>query len=161
MSDKPSSPARFGTVTTSSAYLAAVAILTWETINNHLGDQIYGRLVMAVLSFPISLIDWFAGDAVFAVLRDASHSTTAGWEYVALGWPGVITAGALTVLMTLSRTQTFGRTFGWFLTVMTLASGLMIAFDAWAPRRPWGWPVVVCALIMAAGLMLSRRRSPA
>ncbi len=140
------------------AYLTAVGLVTWETINNHLGDQIYGKLIMVVLGFPVSILDWLAGDYVFAALRGERHGVnTSGWDYVALSWPGVATALVLIVFMMLSRTQLIGRVMGWFLTAVTLISGVVIAIDGWAPRRPWGWPLVACGVVMSIGLVLSRR----
>ncbi|MEW9527060.1 hypothetical protein [Microbispora sp. NPDC049125] len=147
--------------TTLIAYVASVGAVTWATINNQLGDQIYGRLIMAVLSFPVSIIDWFAGDRVFAALRGERHGVnTSGWDYAALGWPGLVTAFVLIGSMTLSRTQLLGRVVSWYFAAATLISGVVIAIDGWAPRRPWGWPLVACGVVMAVGLRLSKRRAP-
>jgi hypothetical protein len=144
-----------------TAYVAAVAFLTWATINNHLGDQIYGRLVMSIMSFPISIIDWFAGDNLFAALRGERHGVdTACWDYMPLSWPGVMTAIVLAILMTLSRTQRAGRIMGWLLTAEAVIAGVVIVIDQWVPRRPWGWPLIACGTAMAAGLLLSRRKRP-
>ncbi|MFJ2033198.1 hypothetical protein [Streptosporangium sp. NPDC087985] len=150
-----------GKAMTVTAYVAAVAFLTWTTINNHLGDQLYGRLLMIILSFPISIIDWFTGDNLFAALRRERYDVdTTGWDYMALSWPGGMTAIVVAILMTLSRTQRVGRMMGWLLTAEAVIAGVVIVIDQWGPRRSWGWPLIACGIAMAAGLLLSRRKRP-
>lgn len=152
---------RAGKAITVTAYAAAVAFLSWATINNHLGDRLYGRLAMSIVSFPVSILDWVAGDDLFTALRGERHGAdTSGWDYTALSWPGGVMTIILAISMMSSRAQRASWTAGWLLTAEVAVSGVATVIDQWVPRRSWGWPLVLCAAAMVAGLLLSRRAEP-
>lgn len=139
-------------------YGAAVAYLTWATVANHLGDQPYRKLVMLFLGFPMSLVDLLVGSRAFNALRgERLDPSISAWDYLQLAWPGIAMTIVLAVLLR-SRYQRTGRSIGWFLAGMTLFSALSTVFDGWAPRRPWGWPLLALGIVMTAGLWLSRRQ---
>ncbi|MEV4753419.1 hypothetical protein AB0K21_44350 [Streptosporangium sp. NPDC049248] len=139
------------------AYLAAITYLAWATINNHLGDQIYGYFIMIVVSFPLSIIQWFMGDSIMAAIAGSSHPDESGWNYLAFGWSGIVAALVLAVLLMVSRTWRLGRILGWLLTIEVLAGGLLIVIDQWAPRRLWGLPLIACGTVMAVAFIRSHR----
>ncbi|MEU8268919.1 hypothetical protein AB0B89_17335 [Sphaerisporangium sp. NPDC049002] len=127
-------------------YALAVCTLTWLTIENHLGDQMYGAIVMTLIALPVSIIQI----PINYWLREAVN-VTYGWEYPVLAWPGVVTAIILAIL--LLRQHTTGRILGWFLAGCIILTGLAITFDQWAPRHPYGWPFLVYGLVMIIGLL--------
>ncbi|WP_214408394.1 hypothetical protein [Sphaerisporangium fuscum] len=139
------------------AYGAAVVTITWATVSNFLGDQLYGILIMLILALPMSIVDWLVGDMVFNVLRGPADTAGVTWDFIALAWPGIAMTIVLAVLLTRRRRRP-GLVTGWLLTAATFLCGIAILVDSWSPRRPWGWPLVAYALIMAAGLIVSRRR---
>lgn len=149
------------------AYAAAVLTLTWMTQGNHLGDPAYGVLTMLLMAFPLSLV----GSSLHGTLKDAiigqkHDDPTYGWnydyawDYVLMAWPGVVTACVLALLLTRRRTRAAGRVAGWALTGVVTLTGILITVDAWAPRRPYGWPFLVYGLVMAIGLISARRSAP-
>ncbi|MEV7964388.1 hypothetical protein AB0O34_00175 [Sphaerisporangium sp. NPDC088356] len=141
------------------AYGAAVVTLTWATVSNSLGDQLYGRLLMIVLTLPMSIVDMLVGDMVFNALRGPADTAGVTWDFIALSWSGIAMTIVLAVLLTRRRRQP-GLVVGWLLTAATLYCGVANLVDSWSPRRPWGWPLLAYALIMAGGLIVSRRREP-
>ncbi|MEU8266331.1 hypothetical protein AB0B89_04125 [Sphaerisporangium sp. NPDC049002] len=152
--------ARIARAITVIAYGAAVVTVTWATVGNLLGDQIYGRLLMVLLALPVSIVDWLVGDMVFNALRGGPADTSSGVvDFIALGWPGIAMMIVLAVLLTRGRRRP-GLVAGWLLTAATFICGAAILLDSWSPRRPWGWPLLAYALIMAGGLIVSRRREP-
>ncbi|WP_424534375.1 hypothetical protein ACOZ38_29295 [Sphaerisporangium viridialbum] len=147
---------RIAPAVTVIAYGAAVVTVTWATVSNFLGDQIYGRLIMVILALPVSIVDWLVGDMVFNALRGGPADTSSGvLDFIALGWPGIAMAIILAILLMRHR-RWLGLVAGWLLTVATFICGAIILLDSWSPRRPWGWPLLAYALIMAVGLIVAR-----
>ncbi len=149
------------------AYAAAVLTLTWMTEEGYLGDAMYGVLAMVLVAFPLSLV----GTSLYGVLKDAivgqRHDDPAygwnydyAWDYVLMAWPGIVTAIALMLLLRRRRTRSAGQVVGWALTAVVTLTGVVITFDAWAPRRPYGWPFLVYGLVMVIGLIAVHRSAP-
>ncbi|OPG11143.1 hypothetical protein B1L11_21940 [Microbispora sp. GKU 823] len=149
------------------AYAAAVLTLTWLTQSGYLGDSMYGVLTMVLMAFPLSLV----GTSLYGTLKDAiigqKHDDPTygwnydyGWDYVLMAWPGIVTAIVLMVLLRRRRTRWIGRVFGWALAAAVTFTGVAITFDAWAPRRPYGWPFLVYGLVMVIGLIAAHRSAP-
>ncbi|MEV0974276.1 hypothetical protein [Microtetraspora glauca] len=135
------------------SYTAAVCTLTWLTIDNRLGDQLYGHLTMLLVAFPVSIVAFLAGSWLsHALIGEHGTAITYGWDFFVLAWPGIVLAVILAIL--LFRRRAAGRAIGWFLAGCVILAGLAIAFDQWAPRRPHGWPLLVCGLGMGIGLLM-------
>ncbi|WP_204052171.1 hypothetical protein [Microbispora siamensis] len=149
------------------AYAAAVLTLTWMTEEGYLGDAMYGVLTMVLMAFPLSLV----GTSLYGTLKDAivgqrHDDPTYGWnynyawDYVLMAWPGIVMAIALMLLLRRRRTRSAGQVVGWALTVVVTLTGVLITFDGWAPRRPYGWPFLVYGLVMVIGLIAAHRSAP-
>ncbi|MBE3014321.1 hypothetical protein IL992_34875 [Microbispora sp. NEAU-D428] len=137
------------------------------TEEGYLGDAMYGVLTMVLMAFPLSLV----GTSLYGVLKDAivgqrHDDPTYGWnynyawDYVLMAWPGIVTAIVLMLLLRRRRTRSAGQVVGWALTAVVTLTGVLITFDEWAPRRPYGWPFLVYGLVMVIGLIASRRSAP-
>ncbi|MFF4778653.1 hypothetical protein ACFY05_38100 [Microtetraspora fusca] len=147
---------RWAAVTVIS-YAAAVFTLTWLTIDNRLGDQLYGRLLMLLTAFPASVLGLLVDSWLYsAVVGDDASLAAIVWDYVLLAWPGA--ALAVCLAFALVRRPAAGRVLGLLLAGCVLLSGVAITFDQWAPRRPYGWPFFLCGLVMLAGLFAGRTR---
>ncbi|WP_148433804.1 hypothetical protein [Nonomuraea sp. PA05] len=143
---------------TITSYVAAVALLTWATINGHLGGYMYGRILITVLTFPASLLNLLLdGPLRHALIGETTTDEISAWSYVIFAWPGLLMALILAWCLTRHRPHRFTRIVSWTLTTAVLLSGIAITFDQWAPRRPYGWPFVLCGAGMAIGLLLTRR----
>ncbi|MEU6410936.1 hypothetical protein [Microbispora sp. NPDC046933] len=149
------------------AYAAAVLTLTWLTQAGYLGDAMYGVMTMILMAFPLSLV----GTSLYGTLKDAvigqKHDDPTygwnydyGWDYVLMAWPGIVTAVVLMLLLRGRRTRPMGRVAGWALTAVVALTGVLITFDGWTPRRPYGWPFLVYGLVMAIGLIAARKPAP-
>ncbi|WP_344473316.1 hypothetical protein [Nonomuraea monospora] len=133
--------------------MTAIAVLTWATINGHLGDYTYGWILMTVLTFPASLLNLLLdGPLRHALIGDASV-----WSHAVFAWPGLLMALVLAWSLTSRRPRRVVHLASWALTAATLLSGIAITLDQWTPRRPYGWPFVLCGTGMAIGLLLTRR----
>ncbi|MFC5826073.1 hypothetical protein [Nonomuraea insulae] len=140
------------------SYVAAIALLTWATINGQLGGYLYGWILMTVLAFPASLLNLFLdGPLRHALIGEPSSDEISVWSYVILAWPGLLMALVLAWSLARHRTRRVAHIAGWALAAAVFLSGIVIAFDQWAPRRPYGWPFVLCGAGMAIGLLLTRR----
>ncbi|WP_153054658.1 hypothetical protein [Planomonospora sphaerica] len=155
------------TVLVVCTYMVAVFTLVWLTESGRLGDGLYGSLVMIIMAFPLSLV----GSSLYGPLKNViigqKHTDpTYGWnynydwEYLLKGWPGVVTALLLAILLTRRRTRPVGRVMSWALTAAVTLTGVVITFDGWAPRQPYGWPFLVYGLVMAIGVIALHRSAP-
>jgi hypothetical protein len=145
------------TAMTVLSYALAVCTLTWLTVDNHLGDQLYGQLVMLLIAFPVSIAALLANSWLSKIaIGERTVDIKNGWDYFLPAWSGILMAVILVVL--LLRWPTAGRVLGWFLAGFLILAGLGIAFDQWAPRRPYGWPFLVYGLVMIIGLLGSRTK---
>ena len=104
---------RHSTILVVGAYVAAIVTLTWLTVANYLGDQLFGIILAEILAFPIS----FAGTSLRGWLAEALmgeqySDTTRVSDYVLLGWPGIVMAAILTLLLMRNRTRAVGVTTG-------------------------------------------------
>jgi uncharacterized membrane protein YhaH (DUF805 family) len=151
------SPATANTIIVGS-YAAAVAFLTWATLTGRLGDYLYGWILMVVLAVPASLITLiFDAPLSHALIGERAHDMISAGDYAILALPGIIMTTLLTCGLTVRRLGTGARLAAWILALVVALSGIAITFDQWAPRRPFGWPLMLCGAGMAAGLLLSRR----
>ncbi|MEV0168993.1 hypothetical protein [Nonomuraea fuscirosea] len=144
---------------TALSYAAAVAVLTWLTVDGYFGDSMYGGVLMLLLAFPFFLVG-LTVDQLLSVLEEATHvSLGGGWDYVRMAWPGLVEAVVLAFLLAGRRRSISGRVLGWLLAGCVIVSGLAITFDAWIPRRTFGWAFLVCGLGMIIGLLGDMIRS--
>lgn len=134
------------------AYGAAVLTLTWLTQDGRLGDGLYGDLAMVVMAFPLYL----AAGPLNGALRAHAPGPAYVWDFVLMAWPGIV----LAILLASLRARVAGRALGWLAAAAVTLVGVATTFDGWAPRRPYGWPFLVCGLIMIVGLMTARRPAP-
>ncbi|MFC4534576.1 hypothetical protein [Sphaerisporangium dianthi] len=137
-------------------YLAAVGVLTWMTMEGRLGDSVYGWVLMLLMAFPLSIVTLLIEVLLDPVVEAQSYEVRQIVYCVQLALPGVVLAVVLFVLVN-SGYRAAGRGFAWFCTACVLVSGLAIVFDNWEPRRPYGWPLLVCGVVMAAALLAGRR----
>ncbi|WP_433348958.1 hypothetical protein ACQP25_35280 [Microtetraspora malaysiensis] len=139
------------------SYAAAVFTLTWLTIDNRLGDQLYGHLLMLLTAFPASVPGLLIDSWLYsAVIDNDAFFTAAVRDFLLLAWPGAALAAFLSFLLV--RRPAAGRALGMLLTGCVILSGLAITFDEWPPRRPYGWPFFLCGLVMLVGLLADCRR---
>lgn len=138
-------------------YLAAVGVLTWVTMEGLLGDSAYGFVLMLLMAFPVSIATLLVGLPLTPVVEAQSYDVRQVVYYVELAGPGVMLAVILFILLKGVRSRAVGRGLTWFATACVLVSGMAIVLDDWEPRRPYGWPLLVCGLGMAAGLITGRR----
>lgn len=148
-------------------YAAAVLTLTWLTHDGYLGDAAFGVMAMILMAFPLSLV----GGSLYGTLEDTiigqSHDDPTygwnynyAWDYVLMAWPGIVTAGALALLLMWRRTRPVAMVIGWALSAVVVLVGVTTIFDEWGPRRPYGWPFLAYGLIMAIGLIAAPRAAP-
>ncbi|SEG96189.1 hypothetical protein SAMN05444920_109305 [Nonomuraea solani] len=143
---------------TITSYVAAVALLTWATINGQLGGYLYGWILMTVLAFPASLLNLLLdGPLRHALIGQTSGDEISPWSYLIFAWPGLLMALILAWSLTTHRPHRVTSIASWSLTTVAFLAGIVITFDQWAPRRPYGWPFVLCGTGMAIGLLLTRR----
>ncbi|MBT2231656.1 hypothetical protein [Nonomuraea sp. NEAU-A123] len=142
------------------SYMAAVCALTWLTVDNHLGDQLYGKLLMLLMAFPVSLATLPTDSWLRVTLIGEPAVDITFWDYFLLAWPGVVLAIILTLLLIRQRTRIAGQVLSRLLAGVVILAGLAITFDGWAPRRPYGWPLLVCGLGMVIGLLANRTDVP-
>ncbi|MET8139127.1 hypothetical protein ABZU32_02330 [Sphaerisporangium sp. NPDC005288] len=114
-------------------------------------------MLMLLMAFPMSIATWLVGIPLTAVVEAQSYDVRQVLYYVELAGPGVMLAVILFMLLKNARNRTVGRGLTWFATACVLVSGMLIVLDDWEPRRPYGWPLLVCGLGMAAGLIAGRR----
>ncbi|MEU1727964.1 hypothetical protein [Nonomuraea sp. NPDC005692] len=144
--------ARIQTLSAAFGYAAAVLTLTWLTQDGRLGDGTYGDLAMVVMAFPLYLAAGPLNGALHAYAPGPPHA----WDLVLMAWPGIV----LAILLASLRGRAAGRVLGWLSAAAVTLVGVATTFDGWAPRRPYGWPFLVCGLIMIVGLMTARRPAP-
>ena len=151
---------RRSTMLVAGAYVAAIVTLTWLTVANCLGDQLFGIILEVMLAFPISLVGtslrgWLAD----ALMGEQYSDPTWVSDYVLLSWPGIVMAAILTLLLIRNRTRAIGVAAGSILAAAVTIAGLSITFSEWAPRRPYGWPFLIYGLVLLIGLFSSRERN--
>ncbi|MEV0616642.1 hypothetical protein AB0I81_25225 [Nonomuraea sp. NPDC050404] len=140
------------------SYVAAVVALTWATVGGQLGGYMYGWVLMMILAFPVSLLSLVLdGPLRHALIGEAAGDEVSGWSYVVFAWPGLLMALVLAWRPSARLSRRVVRVASWVLAAAVLLSGIAISFDQWAPRRPYGWPFVLCGVGMAIGLLLARR----
>ncbi|MET8155944.1 hypothetical protein ABZT47_06195 [Sphaerisporangium sp. NPDC005289] len=138
-------------------YLAAVGVLTWVTMEGLLGDSAYGFVLMLLMAFPVSIATLLVEIALTPIVEAQSYEVRQVVYYLELALPGVMLAVILLMLLKSVRSRAVGRGLAWFAAACVLVSGVLIVLDDWEPRRLYGWPLLVCGLGMAAGLIAGRR----
>ncbi|MFC7386326.1 hypothetical protein [Sphaerisporangium rhizosphaerae] len=134
-----------------------MGVLTWMTMVGLLGDSLYGFVLMLLMAFPVSIATLLIGIPLTPIVEAQSYDVRQVVYYVQLALPGVMLAVILFMLLKSARNRVVGRGLTWFATACVLMSGALLVLDDWEPRRPYGWPLLVCGLGMAAGLLAGRR----